>query len=249
MKTFTAVLNSAFGPVLSITAFTALVATQAASAMEMGASHFSQVKIDQLEVRDAAHGTVAAWDVQAWYGADLNKLYFYSEGERLLDEGGRTESHTSRLAWSHAITAFWDTQLSLRRDWQPDTPNRDWLGIGLQGLAPYFFETSAHVFIGESGLTELRLKTEYDLLLTQRLILSPELEASLYGKDDPDNGIGAGLTRLEGGLRLRYEIRREFAPYIGVHWERQYGGTADNTRAAGGDTEDTALVAGIRAWF
>src|SRR5699024_8540553 len=115
------------------------------------------------------------------------------------------------------------------------TPNRDWVGIGVQGLAPYFFETSVNLFVGESGLSNLRLKTEYDLLLTQRLILSPELEMNLYGKEDRDNGIGAGLTRVEGGLRLRYEIRREFAPYIGVHWERQYGDTADYTRAAGHD--------------
>lgn len=235
--------------ILVLAGAAALLLTQVATAMDMGQSRFAQVKIDQLEVRSVDHGTAAAWDLQAWYGEDLNKLYFYSEGERLLDHGGTTESSTSRFAWSHALTAFWDGQLSLRRDWQPDRPNRDWAGIGVQGLAPYFFDTRMNLFVGEAGLTNLRLKTEYDLLLTQRLILSPELEVNLYGKDDPDNGMGAGLTSVEGGLRLRYEIRRQFAPYIGVHWEKQYGDTAEYTTRAGGDAQTTSLVAGIRAWF
>lgn len=226
-----------------------LALAQPSTAMEMGATRFNQVMIDQLEVRNADHGTIAAWDLQAWYGGDLNKLYFYSEGERLLDHGGATESSESRLAWGHALTPFWDGQLSLRRDWQPDQPSRDWAGIGVQGLAPYFFDTQVNLFVGEAGLSNLRLKTEYDLLLTQRLILSPELEINLYGKGDPDNGMGAGLTNIEGGLRLRYEIRREFAPYIGVHWEKQYGDTAEYTARAGGDAQTTSLVVGIRAWF
>ena len=164
-------------------------------------------------------------------------------------EDASTEAAETRLAWNRAFAPFWDWQLGVRRDWQPDDPNRDWASIGVQGAAPYLFEVDANLFIGEEGLTNLRLEAEYELLLTQKWILVPEIEANLYGKDDPELGIGDGLASLEAGLRLRYEIRREIAPYIGVNWEKQYGDTADMTRAAGGKTEEGTVVAGIRFWF
>lgn len=215
---------------------------------------FSKVLLDQLEVRNTDEGRVLSWEMDAWYGGDINKLYFATDGERLMapeddDEDPATESAETRLAWSHAFAPYWDWQLGVRRDWQPDDPNRDWASLGVQGVAPYWFEVNANLFVGEDGLTNLRLEAEYELMLTQKLALVPSVEANFYGKEDDELGIGEGLTDIEAGLRLRYEIRRELAPYIGVNWEKQYGDTADLTRASGGKTEDGMLVAGIRFWF
>ncbi|SOB95492.1 copper resistance protein B [Alloalcanivorax xenomutans] len=237
------------GALTALLALFALFTTTSAQAMEGVPARFGQILVDQLEARDADDGTVAAWSANAWYGGDINKLYFATEGERLMDRGGETESLETRLAWSRAFAPYWDWQLGVRRDWQPDDPNRDWVSVGVMGVAPYFFETEANLFLGESGHSELRLEAEYELLFTQRLILTPEVEASLYGKEDRDLGIGKGLATVEAGLRLRYEIRREFAPYIGVHWERKFGDTADFARDHGEDASDTLLVAGIRVWY
>jgi copper resistance protein B len=129
------------------------------------------------------------------------------------------------------------------------TPNRDWLAIGFQGLAPYFFEIDAAAFIGNNGQTALRLEAEYEVMLTQKLILTPEVEINAYSKDDEATGVGSGLSDIELGLRLRYEIRREFAPYIGVNWNKKYGDTANFSRDEGEDVSDTQFVVGIRAWF
>ena len=215
---------------------------------------FSQVLFDELEVRDTDEGRVLGWEMSAWYGGDLNKLYVATEGERLMapeddDEDPATEGAETRLAWSHAFAPYWDWQLGVRRDWQPDDPNRDWASLGVQGVAPYWFEVNANLFIGEDGLTNLRLEAEYELMFTQKLALVPSVEANIYGKEDDELGIGKGLTNIEAGLRLRYEIRREIAPYIGVNWEKQYGDTAELTRAAGDKIEEGSVVAGIRIWL
>ncbi len=230
------------------------VASTHLMAMGEDPARFSRVLVDQLEVRDTDEGRVLGWEASAWYGGDINKLYFTTEGERLMapekdEEDPATEGAETRLAWSHAFAPYWDWQLGARRDWQPDDPNRDWASIGVQGVAPYWFEVDANLFVGENGLTNLRVELEYELMLTQKLVLVPSLEANLYGKEDKAVGIGDGLTDMEAGLRLHYEIRREIAPYIGVNWEKQYGDTADLTRNAGGKTEEGMLVAGIRFWF
>ena len=128
-------------------------------------------------------------------------------------------------------------------------PSRTWAAIGVQGLAPYWFDTAATFYVGEQGRTALRLKSEYELLFTQRLVLQPEGEANFYGKSDPARQLDSGLSELEIGLRLRYEVRREFAPYVGVVWWRAFGGTADRVRESGGNASDVRFVAGLRAWF
>jgi len=153
-----------------------------------------------------------------------------------------------QFLYSKAIARYWDFQLGVRHDFKP-SPSRSWATIGFKGLAPYFFDIDAAAFIGESGRTALRFEAEYELLLTQRLILTPEIELNIYGQNDPDVGIGAGLSDLEVGLRLRYEIRREFAPYIGINWSRLFGNTADFAKIAGEDTSEAQLVIGFRAWF
>ncbi len=227
-------------------AVTALFAANSVLAGGMEDDPFlAMVKIDQFEWQDADSGDVLSWDAQAWFGKDLRKLWVKTEGEYA---DGQTEEAEIQLLYSRAIAPYWDIQAGWRRDIRP-TPDRDWFAVGFKGLAPYFFEVDAQLFFGESGRLGARFKAEYELMFTQRLILSPEVELNWYSGDDPDTGIGGGLSDASAGLRLRYEIRREFAPYIGVEWARQFGTTADFTEEEGGDISDTRLVAGIRAWF
>ena len=205
---------------------------------------FGMVLLDQLEWREIDDADAQVWELQAWYGTDYNKLWLETEGERVDGEAeGRVE-----LMWDRIISSWWSLQGGVRQDFG-EGPSRTWADIGIQGLAPYFFEIDAGLYFGEQGRTAARLSGEYDMLLTQRLILQPEVEFNLYGKDDPENGIGSGLSDIEVGIRLRYEIRREFAPYVGVHWERKFGGTADLAREHGEDVSDLLFVAGLRAWF
>ncbi|MEW8460401.1 MAG: copper resistance protein B, partial [Candidatus Thiodiazotropha endolucinida] len=135
-----------------------------------------------------------------------------------------------------------------RRDLIPD-PERDWLVIGLKGLAPYLFEVDASLFAGESGQIGVRLDAEYEYLFTQRLVLTPEIEVNLHTKDDEEVGIGSGLSDLSLGLRLRYEVKREFAPYVGVNWSKRFGDTADYAREEGEDVSDLEWLVGVRAWY
>jgi copper resistance protein B len=203
------------------------------------------VLFDQLEWRNTAEGNALAWDAEGWYGGDGNKVWLRSEGERVA---GTTQNARADLLWDHTFARWWSVQAGGRQDFGAG-PGRTWAAIGVQGLAPYWFNTEATFYVGEQGRTAMRLKTEYELLFTQRLILQPEAEANLYGKADPERQLGSGLSDLEIGLRLRYEVRREFAPYIGVVWSRQFGGTADRVRESGGNPSDVQFVAGVRAWF
>ena len=201
--------------------------------------------VDRLEAVRADHTTSAAYDLQVWYGGDFDRAVLKAEGD--IDDGKVDEASTE-LLWGHAIAAFWNTQLGLRYD-SGEGPNRSWLAAGIQGLAPYWFEVDVTAYLGEEGHTALKLETEYELLLTQRLVLQPRIEADLYGKNAAERGQGAGLSELAAGLRLRYEIRREFAPYVGVEWAGKFGGTADYARDVGLETKETRLVAGVRFWF
>jgi len=201
--------------------------------------------LDQFELRDTGGDNTLSWSGQGWIGKDLRKFWLKTEGERAA---GDTNEAELQFLYSKAIARYWDLQFGVRNDFQP-SPSRSWAVIGVQGLAPYFFETDVAFFIGESGRTALRFESEYELLLTQRLILTPEIEVNFYGQDDVDVGIGSGLSDLEFGLRLRYEIRREIAPYIGVNWSKLFGDTKDFAAIAGESSSDTQLVIGIRLWF
>jgi copper resistance protein B len=205
----------------------------------------TKVLIDQLEMRVTDGPNPWVLDAQAWIGRDLNKLWFKTEVE-VVD--GNTEEAEIQALYSRAIAPYWDLQAGWRRDIRP-TPSRDWFAIGVEGLAPYWFEVDAAAFVGEGGQLAGRLKAEYEWMFTQKWILSPEVEMNLYSKNDEAAGIGAGLSDMELGLRLRYEVRREFAPYIGVNWTGKFGNTADFARDEGEDTSDFQFVAGIRAWF
>jgi copper resistance protein B len=205
---------------------------------------FGMIVLDQFEWREVDEQDAQAWELQAYYGTDYNKLWFETEGERVASaESGRAE-----LLWDRIISPWWSLQSGVRHDFS-EGPSRTWAAIGLQGLAPYFFEIDAAFYVGEQGRTAARFSAEYDMLITQRWVLQPEIEFQLYGKDDIANAMGSGLVDAELGIRLRYEIRREFAPYIGIHRERKFGETADLAREAREDVDELSFVAGLRVWF
>jgi len=214
--------------------------------LRLGDQHqYFSLLFDRLEVAHTSDHTIGVYDLQARYGRDYDRLVLKSEGHA---DDGRLEEASTELFWSHAVAAFWDAQLGVRYDHGED-PGRGWLALGVQGLAPYWFEVDATIYAGSEGRSALQLEAEYELLITQRLILQPRIETSLYSKRDEERGIGSGVSELAAGLRLRYEIRREFAPYIGVEWAGKFGDTADYAKAAGRDTRETRFVAGLRFWY
>ena len=199
---------------------------------------FATLHVDRLETVHASRGGGQQWEVQGGYGDSRDKLWLRSEGER---SGGRLEAADIELLWQHAVAAFWDTRLGVRSD-TGGGPGRQWVAFGVQGLAPYWFELEATGYVGPGGRTAARLRADYELLFTQRLVLQPELELNAYGKADPARGLGSGLSDVALGLRLRYEIRREVAPYVGGVWMRRFGGTAEHGRSG----FEWQWVAGVR---
>lgn len=216
------------------------------SPLRMGdEDYMAGLMINRLERAQTSHNVLSVYDLQGWIGKDYDKLVLKAEGE--VDDGKLHEARTEIL-WSHALDAYWNTQLGARQD-SGVAPGRSWLAFGVQGLAPYWFEVDATVYVGEQGRTAIRLGAEYELLITQKLILQPRVEANFYGMQDEARQLGTGLSSLVAGMRLRYEIRRELAPYVGMDWSGKFGGTADYASAAGARTSDTSVVAGVRLWF
>ena len=199
------------------------------------------LRIDELESQQADGDDILAWKAHAWVGHAVDKLAIRTEGEQ---RGGDTEHAELQLLWSHTITRWWNFVTGARMDFQP-TPSRTWAAFGVEGIAPYRFDIEATGFVADGGDSAARVEATYELLITQRWILEPRLELEWYGQDEPALGLASGLARSEGGLRLRYEIRREVAPYVGLVQERRIGGSADFVRAAGKDPTDTRLVAGL----
>ena len=205
----------------------------------------TKVMIDQLETRITDGDDPLVLEATAWIGEDLNKLYIKADVEQV---NGETEELELQALYSRAVDPYWDFQIGIRQDQKP-SPSKNWLALGFQGVAPYWFEIDTALFIGESDQVGLRFSAEYEWMITQRWVLSPELEFNLHSKDDAVTGTGSGLSDSQLGLRLRYEIIREFAPYIGVNWNKKYGQTAAFAETAGEETDSTQFVAGIRAWF
>jgi copper resistance protein B len=205
----------------------------------------AMLRVDQLEAFHGPHASGQAWQLQGWYGNDLDKLWLRSEGER---RDGRFGEAEIELQWSHAIGPFRDARLGVRED-RGDGPARHWAAVGIHGLAPYWFELEATAYAGPAGRTAARVRVEYELRLTRRLLLQPELELNLYGRDDAAARAGHGLSDSRFGLRLRYEIRRDVAPYLGVAWIHRHGAGADFARQAGAAVSQRQLVAGLRFWF
>jgi copper resistance protein B len=203
------------------------------------------VLLDQLEFQSVDDGAGALWDATGWFGRDVSRFWIRSEGEGRDGSVGHAEAH---LLYGRAIARWWDVVAGVRQDVRPG-PAQTWAAVGIQGVAPYWFEVEATAYVGASGRTHVRLETEYELLLTNRLILQPRVELDVYGKDDPERGVGRGLSATEAGLRLRYEVRRELAPYVGLVWDRKFFGTAEMAEAAGESANGARLVAGARIWF
>ncbi|HFS85054.1 MAG TPA: copper resistance protein B [Epsilonproteobacteria bacterium] len=223
---------------LNTTIISAILALPLSAGMEDNPL-LSKVTFDQFEYQ-ASDAKALSWDTSVWVGYDLNKLYLYTEGEKPRD--GSTESE-NQLVLSHAIAPFWDLQYGIGYDKTEDA-DQTWGVLAISGLAPYYFETRAALLVGEDGNIGLRVGLEYEALFTQRLILTPSLESDFYTKETPEMGLGKGLSNITAGLRLRYEIRREFAPYIGVEWSKNFGNTDDFN-----PLDETYAVAGVRWWF
>jgi copper resistance protein B len=201
---------------------------------------------DQLEYRFNDGRDGYKWDIEGWYGGDYDKLWLKSEGEGAFGEAA--EQLELQALYSRAIDPWWNFQAGIRHDFRPD-PERTHLVVGVQGLAPYWFEVGGQLFLSDKGDITARVEAEYDQRITNKLILQPAVELNLSLQDVPEIGIGAGLSSAEAGLRLRYELVPEFAPYVGVEYERAFGGTADFRRAASEDVGGWTLLTGIRLWF
>ena len=201
-------------------------------------------RLERIENRgDSSNGGL--YDGSLRIGRDYNALVVKAEGD--IADSELEEASTEAL-YSHSVATYWDTQIGARYD-SGIGPNRGWLALGLQGLVPYWFEVKATAYIGDEDRTALSLSAEYELLITQRLVMQPSLEASFYGKDDTERDIGSGLSETSTGLRIRYDFSRQIAPYVGIEGVNTFGKTADLLRAAGEPTRNTRYVVGLRFWF
>lgn len=222
-----------------------MAAARSALLVETGAMTTTAIVIDRLEAwsGDGAEGWL--WDMGGWHGGDINRFWWKSEGGG--DFNGSTSGEVQAL-YSRAIRPFWDIQAGVRQDFGSG-PDSTHLVLGVQGLAPYWFEIDAAAFLSTEGDLTARIEAEYDQRITQRLILQPRFEIEASASDVPERGLASGFTHVEAGLRLRYEFAREFAPYVGVEYGRDLGGTADLARARGEDRGAFRWVVGLRAWF
>ena len=226
----------------------AMAPARKALAKGHGGMKTGMVLIERLEARFATDGAGEdgyVWDAQAWYGGDTNRFVLKTEGEGKF--GGELEDAEIQALFSRAIGPFWDLQAGVRFDPEPDT--RGHLVVGVQGLAPYMFHVDGALFLSDKGDLTARIEAEYDQKITQQLILQPRIEIEASAQDIPEREIAAGITKIEPGLRLRYEFVPEFAPYIGVEYEAKTFDTADLARANGEDPDGFKVLVGLRAWF
>jgi copper resistance protein B len=212
---------------------------------EHGAMAHSMVMASLAEYQARSGADGYRWEGQAWFGGDINRLVLKTEGEGTRGQG--VESAELQALYSRAVGVYTDLQVGVRQDFEPH--NRTYVTVGFQTLLPYWFDVEAAAFLSNKGELLGRAEGTYDLRLTNRLILQPRAELNFAAQDTAATRTGSGLSTAELGLRLRYEIRREFAPYIGVSWDRQFGETADYSRALGEGVEATSLVFGVRAFF
>jgi len=214
---------------------------------ENGDVRTTAVLIDTLEAGFGDGEEGYSWNAQGWTGGDINRFWWKTEGEGALD--GKLHEAEVQALYSRAVAPFWDVQAGVRQDFRPDGDDTTHLTVGVQGVAPYWFEMSAAAFLSTEGDLTARAEAEYDQRITQKWILQPAIEVAMSASDIPELEIGAGLTSVTAGLRLRYEIRKEFAPYVGVEWTRSLGDTADYVKARGLDPDAVRFVVGLKAWL
>ncbi|WP_211665152.1 copper resistance protein B [Leucothrix arctica] len=206
----------------------------------------SKVMIDSFEYQYSdSNNKSFALDAEAWLGKDLHKLWLKTDIE--ADDDGELEEAELQALYSRAIDPNWDIQVGVRKDFEP--VGREWAVAGFKGTAPYMIDVDAALFFGKSGQVGARLKTEYELMLTQKTALAPSFDVNFYTKDDPEISIGSGLSDANISLRLKHEFKRNFAPYIGINWSKSFGDTADFLKDEGEETSDTQLLLGVEAWF
>lgn len=208
---------------------------------------FAHVLFDQFEGRTNGHDNELRWDGEGWVGTDMNRLWIKSEG--FTDNNTVSDGDIEAL-YDRPIPhlRYFDAQAGVRVDLDSD-PSRAWATLGIEGLAPYFFQFAPTIYIRNGGHVAGRITSSYDLLLTQRWIVQPEAELNFYSKDDPSRKTGSGLSDLDTGVRLRYEMSRKFGPYIGFAYSGKYGGTASYSRQSGETASDPRFVFGIRVWY
>lgn len=213
---------------------------------EAGGMTFGSVGLDLAELRTGKGRDAYHWEGEAWFGGDIERALIRTEGEG--DIGGGLESAEVQALYARALDPWWNLAAGIRHDFRPG-PQRTYAVLGVEGLAPYWVHASAAAFLSDKGDAHLRLEASHDMRITQRLILQPRAEADLALQDVPELATGSGLSQFELALRLRYELDRRFAPYVGLAWERKLGGTARMARAAGEDPSRLSGVFGLRFWF
>lgn len=211
-----------------------------------GSPRFGMALVDRFESGWGSNKDSYLWDAQAWYGTDWNKLWIKTEGEGGL--GNSVDSAQLEVLYGRVLSPFFVWEAGIRHDFKPDA-QRNFLVLGVQGLAPYMYELDSAFFLSEDGDTSFRLETEYDIYLTQRLVVQSRLEFNAAFSEVAEVGIGRGINNSEIGFRLRYEIDRKFAPYFGISWSQYYGDTADLQKAGGEKDSNFSFSIGIRAWF
>jgi copper resistance protein B len=215
-------------------------------AYEVGGMGYSLVMLDLAEVGFQKGRETYRFEGEAFTGGNINRFGVKFEGEGAF--GGRLDDLELQALYSRAIAPYWNLQAGVRHDIKPD-PSRTYLVAGVEGIAPYWFKVNAATFLSNKGEVRARVEASYDQRITQKLILQPRIEANFSFQDISAIGVGAGLTDFEAGLRLRYEIKQEFAPYIGVEWRKQTGARRGFHELAGEDPDTMSVVAGIRIWF
>ncbi|WP_062348326.1 copper resistance protein B [Novosphingobium sp. CCH12-A3] len=214
-------------------------------------ANFSFLVTELLEYRESRAAGAIRWDIYGWYGGDVNRLWVKTEGLQDVSGPGGGEQE-AQLLYGRLISPFFDLQAGIRfahRSGPGPNQSRTYAAIGVQGIAPYRYSLEPTLFISQDGKVSLRATATYDQQLTQRLILQPRFEFDVAVQKDRSFGVGSGLNKTELGLRLRYEVKREFAPYVGVSWTQSYGSTKRLARAEGEDTSLVSIVAGVRMWF
>lgn len=205
--------------------------------------------LEELEYRVNDADSSFNWDAHGWIGNDYRRLWLKTDGE-VNTEDGEGDAEV-QLLYSQLVWSFWEWQAGVRYDqiFGSESDGRAFAVFGLQGLAPYFFEVDAALFVSEDGDISARLSVEYELLLTQRLVLQPEFEVNVAAQEVEEFEIGTGFNDIELEMRLRYEFSRRFAPYIGISWERKFAGTADFAREEGESVDEVKFVGGFRFMF
>lgn len=207
---------------------------------------FTHALLEQAEGRWNGRNEQFRYDGQFWSGTDLNKVWMKSEGT--VTNHSKFSDGQHEFLLDRAISPYFDVQGGVRVDLD-DSKTRTWAALGIQGLSLYFFDLEATAYVGDRGRFAGRLKASYDFLITQRLILQPEMEVNVYSKSDTGRGTGSGVSDMDAGLRLRYELSRKFAPYVGVSYAGRFFQAADYARREGQAPNDVRFVFGVRTWF